>query len=154
MAPLGPVPEMVGNETSFSAPVSRRNVSSASTASISVSAPLGASRSIQARKRASATASRRCAVFVPWISVAFLTALSRLSGSLPRTGFSPAAAITRHQAAGGGAVVVERDRGAVLRQFEEFWCQRARLGDVGGLFEMVADAVRQFAGIDEHGGPA
>src|SRR6478752_7521850 len=54
MAPFGPAPAMVGNETSFNAPVSRRNVSSASTASISVSAPEGASRSIQARQRVSA----------------------------------------------------------------------------------------------------
>src|SRR5229473_3484318 len=55
----------VGNETSFNAPVSRRKVSSASTVSISVSTPLGASRSIHARNRASATASRRCALRVP-----------------------------------------------------------------------------------------
>ena len=58
MAPFGPVPDMVGNETSFNAPVSRRKLSSASTVSISVSPPDGASRSIQARKRVSATASR------------------------------------------------------------------------------------------------
>ena len=77
MAPFGPVPAMVGNETSFSAPVSRRKVSSASTASISVSAPEGASRSIQARKRASATASRRCAVRVPSISVGVLDGLEQ-----------------------------------------------------------------------------
>jgi hypothetical protein len=34
MAPFGPVPAMVGNETSFSAQVWRRKVSSASTVSI------------------------------------------------------------------------------------------------------------------------
>ena len=52
MAPFGPVPAMVGNETSFSAQVCRRKVSSASTVSISVSAPEGASRSIQATSSA------------------------------------------------------------------------------------------------------
>ena len=104
MAPFGPVPAMVGNETSFSAPVSRRNVSSASTVSISVSAPVGASRSTQARNRASATASRRCAVRAPAISVAFFTALSRLTGSLPRTGLPPAAKISRLSASAAVAL--------------------------------------------------
>jgi hypothetical protein len=42
MAPFGPEPEMVGNETSLSRPVSRRKLSSASTAPISVSVPPGA----------------------------------------------------------------------------------------------------------------
>src|SRR6185437_12423695 len=52
MAPFGPEPAMVGNEMSFNRPVSRRKLSSASTAPISVSLPFGASPSSQARKRA------------------------------------------------------------------------------------------------------
>ena len=137
MAPFGPVPAMVGNETSFSAPVSRRKVSSASTASISVSAPVGASRSIQARKRASATASRRCAVRVPSISVGFFTALSSATGSLPRTGLPPAAVIRRLSAS---AAVALSSAIAAPRcgEFGERWRQRVRLRDVGGLLEMVA----------------
>src|SRR5216684_3413832 len=54
MAPFGPNPEMVGNETSLRTPVSRRKFSSASTASISVSLPAAAVRSNQARKRGAA----------------------------------------------------------------------------------------------------
>src|SRR5215470_16212793 len=107
MAPFGPVPAIVGNETSFSAPVSRRKVSSASTVSISVSAPFGASRSIQARKRANATASRRCAARAR--DLGFV-----LHGFQQRDGIAAAqrlAAGCRDQAAqrvgGGGAV--ERD---------------------------------------------
>ena len=41
-----------------------------------------------------------------------------------------------------------------LRQLGEFWRQRIRLLDIGGLFEMVAGAVGQLAVIDEHGGTA
>ncbi len=36
----------------------------------------------------------------------------------------------------------------------EFWRQRARLGDLGHLFEMVADAVGEFAVVDEQRGAA
>ena len=104
IAPFGPVPAIVGKDTSFSAPVSRRKVSSASTVSISVSTPFGASRSIQARNRASATASRRCAVRVPSISVRFFTAFSKLTGSLPRSGFPPAPAIRRLSASAAVAL--------------------------------------------------
>ena len=75
MAPFGPAPEMVGNEMSFSRPVSRRKVSSAATASISVSLPSGASRSSQARKRATAAPSRRCAARAPAISACVLDRL-------------------------------------------------------------------------------
>src|SRR6266576_2862218 len=112
MAPFGPVPAIVGKETSFSAPVSRRNVSSASTVSISVSAPMGASRSIQARNRASATAARRTD-----------QAVQRVSGGR----------------------IVQCDRGAGLRQRRQARRQRVRLPDIGGLFEMVARAVGEFA---------
>ena len=77
MAPFGPAPEMVGNDTSFSAPVSRRKLSSAATASISVSLPVGASRSSQARKRAIAAPSRACAARAPAISAAFLHRLQQ-----------------------------------------------------------------------------
>ena len=153
MAPFGPVPAMVGNETSFSAPVSRRKVSSASTVSISVSPPLGASRSIQARNCVSATASRRCAVRVPSISVEFLTALSRLTGSLPRTGLPPAAMIRRLSASAAVAPSSAIDAPA-LRQRVELRRQRLRLLDVGGLFEMIARAVGKLAVIDEHDGAA
>src|SRR6516164_9052263 len=61
MAPLGPAPAIVGKETSLSLPVSRRKLSRASTASISVSCPLAAAPSNQARKRTTAAPSRRCA---------------------------------------------------------------------------------------------
>ncbi len=54
----------------------------------------------------------------------------------------------------GGGGAVERDRCAALRQPGEFRRQRVRLLDIGGLFEMVADAVRQLAVIDEYCGAA
>ncbi len=54
----------------------------------------------------------------------------------------------------GGGYAVERDRCAALRQRGEFRRQRVGLLDIGGRFEMVADAVRQLAVIDEDGGAA
>src|SRR5580700_3260540 len=62
MAPSGPAPAMVGKEMSLSDPVSRRKLSSASTASISVSSPRVTARSNQARKRVAA-AQHRAAIF-------------------------------------------------------------------------------------------
>ena len=84
---------MVGNEMSFNRPLSRRKLSSASTASISVSLPVGASRSSQARKRAIATPSRLCAARAPAISAWFFTAFISAIGSAPRTGLPPLPAI-------------------------------------------------------------
>ena len=89
MAPFGPAPEMVGNDTSFKRPVSRRKLSSAATASISVSVPFGASRSSQARKRVTAAPSRRCAARVPTISAWFFTAFISVIGSAARVGLPP-----------------------------------------------------------------
>ena len=89
---------MVGNETSLSAPVSRRKVSSAATASISVRRPRGASRSNQARKRATAAPSRCCAACAPAISAKFFTAFMATIGSAPRTILPPAAVTMRASA--------------------------------------------------------
>ena len=150
MAPFGPVPAMVGNDTSLSAPVSRRKVSSASTASISVSAPVGASRSIQARNAPAPPrrADARCGV--PSISVGFLQALSS-AHRIAAAHHLAAGAIDQPAQRVGGGGAVERDRGAALRQRGELRRQRIGLGDIGGLFEMVARAVGEFAVIDEHG---
>src|ERR1700674_4700510 len=120
MAPFGPVPAMVGKETSFNAPVSRRNVSSASTVSISVSAPDGASRSIQARNRASATASRWCAVRVPSISVMFLQAFSSAVGSLQMV----ARAV-------GELAVIDEDFWAAILRHQRIGQRQWRMRDVG-----------------------
>src|ERR1700677_3566738 len=122
MAPFGPVPAMVGNETSLSAPLSRRNVSSASTASISVSAPM--------RGRGA----RDLGCILDGLEQAHrIAAAHRL------------AACGNDQAAqgicGGGAV--ERDGGAGVCQLAQPWRQRVWLGDIGGLLEMVAGAVGQ-----------
>ncbi len=58
MAALGPAAAIEGKETSFNLPVSRRKVSSALAASISVSFPPGAFSANQCRKRATAAPSR------------------------------------------------------------------------------------------------
>ena len=76
---------------SFSAPVSRRNVSKASAAAISVSLPFGASRSNQQRKRAIAAPSRMCAARAPASSALFLTAFISAIGSGPTIAVPPAA---------------------------------------------------------------
>src|SRR5580692_8572125 len=89
MAAFGPDPEMVGNDTSLRRPVSRRKVSSASTASISVSRPDGATRSNQARKVVTAAPSRRWAVRLPAISVSFLMAFMAATGSVRRRAAMP-----------------------------------------------------------------
>ena len=86
---------MVGNEMSLSTPVSRRKLSSASTASISVSLPCGASRSNQARKRVIAAPSRLCAARAPAISAWFFIAFISAIGSEPRAGLPPP---SRHNA--------------------------------------------------------
>ena len=80
---------MVGNEISFNRPLSRRKLSSASTVSISVSLPLGASLSSQARNRAIATPSRVCAAREPSISAWFFVAFISAIGSAPRAGLPP-----------------------------------------------------------------
>src|SRR5882724_3378965 len=102
MAPWGPVPEMVGNETSFIAPV----------------------RSLRA------------------LDLGHI--LDRLEQADRVVAAHRLAAGDRYQPAQGvgGGRVVKRDRRAASCQFDQLRCQRARLGDVGGLFEMVADAVR------------
>ena len=83
MAPLGPLPEMVSKLISRSWLVARRKPSSRRTASISSSAPVAAAPSSQARKRATASPSRRCAARAPLISVAFLLAFSGSDGIGP-----------------------------------------------------------------------
>ncbi len=98
---------MVGNDSSFSAPVSRRKLSSAATASISLSFPLGASRSNQQRKFATAAPSRACADRVPAISVAFFCAFISVIGSAPRASVPPASAMARESAS---AAVAESSR--------------------------------------------
>jgi len=76
---------------SFKRPVSRRNVSSASAATISVSSPFGASRSNQARNRAIAAPSRNCAARAPSSSTLFLAAFIGAIGSAPGSASPPAA---------------------------------------------------------------
>ena len=63
---------MVGKEMSRRSPFSRRKVSSASAAEISVRPPFGAASENQARKRVSAAPSRICASRAPSSSVSVL----------------------------------------------------------------------------------
>ena len=66
MAPFGPAPEMVEKLRSRNSSPSRRNASSCASASdLATARPAGASRASQARKRVTATPSRRCAARVP-----------------------------------------------------------------------------------------
>src|SRR5436853_446335 len=111
---------MVGNEMSLSSPVSRRKLSSAATASISVSFPRAASRSNQARKRVTAAPSRTWAARAPAISTSFFTAFMSAIGSAPRVNLPPwlvtrrpSASAAVRELVGGGfageAQIVQRD---------------------------------------------
>ena len=151
MAPFGPVPEIVGKDTSFNAPVSRRNVSNASTASISVSAPLGASRSTHARNFASAApwCYALCAVLVPLTSTGFFDAFSSATGSVPRTGLPPSLVIT--------CFMHRRRLRCRARWTPPVFASVVNFGKSvsgsrpGVLFEMIAGRFGQLAMIDEDG---
>src|SRR5207245_2054468 len=69
-------------------------------------------RDMAAQHAGEAVASRRCAVCVPLISVAFFTAFSNAIGSLPRTGLPPPPAINRLRAS--AAVALSRAIAAPL----------------------------------------
>ena len=152
MAPSGPAPAMVGNETSFSRPLSRRKLSSASTASISVR-PRGASRSNQAKNFVTAAPSRSCAARAPAISVGVLHRLHRRD---------------RIAAAHDLAAVLDdeaRDRFGAGRGIEPHGAMRlAELGEIaleggvgahlGDLLETGAHIVAELAQIDIERRPA
>ncbi len=71
--------------------MSRRNVSSASAAAISVSPPRGAASPNQCRKRETAAASSLWASREPWRSASVFTALRSAIGSVPTSAVPPAA---------------------------------------------------------------
>ena len=81
---------MLGNDTSFRAPVSRSESFQRFDRVDLGEPPFGASRSSQARKRAIAAPSRRCAEREPAISVSFFAAFIRLIGSGPGSTMPPA----------------------------------------------------------------
>ncbi len=91
MAPFGPAAEMVSKLISLSWPDSRRQSSSLTAAAISSILRESPTSSIQARNRAMATPSRKCAARAPLISAAFLMALGRTQGSAPGTNLVPSA---------------------------------------------------------------
>ena len=145
---------MVGNETSFSAPVSRRKrfqrLDGVDLGQRAASAPRGRSR------RGSAPApraSRRCAVRVPSISVAFFTAFSSATGSLPRTGLPPAAVISRLSASAAVALSSAIDA-PLCASAVSVGVSASGSSTSAVCFEMVAGAVGQLAVIDEDGRPA
>src|SRR5262249_33028030 len=147
IAPSGPAPAMVGKEMSLSSPVSRRKLSSAATASISVSLPRGASRSNQARKRVTAAPSRRGAGRAPAISGAVLTAFIRAMGE--------------GRARDLAAVAGDEARGRVRRSrliephgllLSAERCERVheigRLAHIGEGLQAVANVVRELSSVD------
>ncbi len=136
---------------SFSRPVSRRKLSSASTASISVSLPFGASRSSQARNRAIATPSRLCAARLPAISAWFFTAFISVIGSAPRTGLPPLAAMQPRQRVGGARLVEPHGLALEFGEVAREIVGRAQLGD---LFQRVARFVVELAAVHIERRPA
>ena len=143
---------MVGNDISLSRPVSRRKVSSAATASISVSLPRGASRSNQARKLATAAPSRTCAARAPAISAAFFTAFISAIGSAPRATLPPGSDDEARERIGGGRLV-EPHGLARLPSAVSACTKCAGLAHVGERFEIVAHLVRELAAVDVERGP-
>ena len=153
MAPSGPAPAMVENDTSLSRPVSRRKLSSASTIPISVSLPRGASRSNQARKRVTAAPSRRCAARAPSISTWFFTALSSAIGSGPLLTVPPRLPTRR---ASASAPVAWSSR-TVLPASPSAARSRAKCvgrAHVGKFFQAVAHVVGKLAPVDIERRPA
>ena len=144
---------MVGKDTSFSAPVSRRNVSSAAAASISVSWPLAASASNQARKRDSAAPSRICAARVPASSTAFLTAFISAIGSALTIALPPAASSAWISRAGAVAASKTIRAPAAPRAATKA-NERVRRRDLGEAAEPRADRLRELPRVDEQGRPA
>ena len=135
---------MVGKEISLSLPVSRRKVSSAATASISVSFPFGASRSSQARKRVSAAPSRRCASRMPEISVSFLIAFRRSTGSAPfdttPPDFSTASASALEAVAWSSRIV--RPPAAIFRSATMNWTGSSTAASLESASRTVFESLR------------
>ena len=127
--------------------MSRRKLSSAATASISVSFPRGASRSSQARNRTTAAPSRTCAARAPAISVAFFTAFIRAIGSGPRATLPPAWVTIL---ASASAAVAWSSRTLLLcgPERREVLRERRGLAHVGKLLERVAHGVGELAAVD------
>ena len=145
---------MVGNETSFSAPVSRRkrlqrldgvDLGELAARRLAVEPDTGSAPAPPRRAHA------RCACRRSRSS--FFTAFSSATGSLPRTGLPPAAMIMRLSAS---APVAASMAIAALLSASRFSCdaELVGLGDVGVALEMIARAVRELARVDEHGRPA
>ncbi len=135
---------------SLSRPVSRRKLSSAATASISVSLPRGASRSNQARKRTTAAPSRTCAARAPEISASFFTAFISAIGSAPRAALPPCGRDHACQRVGGGGLV-EPHRFLLPAERAQRRHEIGRLAHIGERFETVAHVVRKLAAIHEEG---
>ena len=154
MAPFGPAPEMVGNETSFSAPVSRRKrfqrLDGVDLGQLAASAPRGRARRGTApapRRRAGARRARRRSR-----SGSSPPSAAR-SGSVPRTGLPPAAVIERAQRVGGGGVIEPRSPRRIAPAASA--SRRARrVRAHRRLLEMIARAVGKLAAVDEERRPA
>ena len=154
MAPFGPVPAMVGNETSFSAQVWRRKVSSASTVSISVSAPgrrLAVDPGQKPHQRHRVALMRGAGAFD------LGDVLHRLEQADGIVAAHRLAAGGRDQAAQGigrgGAVERDRMRRACASSVSA-GVSASGSSHVGGLLEMVARQIGELAVVDEHGGAA
>src|SRR5262249_18806334 len=150
MAPFGPAPAMVGNEISWSAPVSRRKLSSAATASISVSLPDGASLSNQARKRDTAMPSRLWAARLPTISARFFVAFKDAIGSAPRCGLPPCSASRRVKA----SEALAWSRRKVLSLKLSRSRARSSGAHIGEFFQGVTDSVAELGRFNVEGRPA
>ncbi len=133
---------------SFSAPVSRRNDSSASTASISVSRPRGASASNHARNRASAAPSRSCAARAPTSSALFLAAFIKTNriGADVRLATGPLERLGQQRRRGRA---VEHHMRALFAKPLDERNERVRLGQFDMVAELVAGGRRHLVRIDQ-----
>ena len=146
---------MVGKETSFSAPVSRRNVSSASTASISVSVParrLAVEPGEEARQRHARRADARCACRRS------RSRSSPPSAARPDRCRAPACR-RRPRSCGSARRRRSRCRGRSPRRVCASSRRAAAPAASGSAtsaiaLEMVARAVGELAAVDEDGRPA
>ena len=138
---------------SLSMPVSRRKLSSASTAAISVSSPRGAWRSNQARKRVTAAPSRSCAARAPSISMRFFTAFIGAIGSEPRTTAPPFSTMSRAIASGqmaGSSQTARCSRPSAARSRSN-----AALGRTSAISSRLrSDFIADLAQVDKHRRPA
>src|SRR5262245_29665120 len=137
---------MVGKEMSLSSPVSRRKLSSAATASISVSLPRGASRSNQARKRVTAAPSRRCAARAGNLDLVLHGLHQRDGAGRARDLAAVAGDETRERVRGGSLI---EPHGLLLpAERAERGYEIGRLTHIGEGLQTVANVVRELSSVD------